>query len=256
MHSFGELWLTSGDCKAPALPTEDRAEVMALGVFSALPADATHRTKLLREAMNEIVLDYGDAGTGVEPVRSVIDGTAFFPGGHGLWRGREPRGPMPGIFPPDPIAFFGHNFDSVTGYRLSLKRQMESLGGITWRKLLVIMEASGIAEERAFFSNVYMGLQPKSSIGGLDASPLFKEQCREFLTVQLGLVQPAVIVTLGDEARAAMRSLMDDNKFIAISHPRSAVRHGKAEAIGYELKRQIASMGFDLRCFARDAKSD
>src|SRR5665213_2310156 len=59
--------------------------------------------------MDNVVLDYGDTDAdGVRRIGEPIDGTAFFPGGHGLWRGILPHGPLPEQFPHRPIMFVGH----------------------------------------------------------------------------------------------------------------------------------------------------
>jgi hypothetical protein len=62
--------------------------------------------------MNEIVTDYGELVRTGETVDRLIEGTAFFPGGTGLWRGDRYGGPIPEFFPERPVMFLGHNFDS------------------------------------------------------------------------------------------------------------------------------------------------
>src|SRR5215831_2429192 len=37
----------------------------------------------------------------------------------GLWRGRNPGGPMPECFPEAPIMLVAHNFDGITSYQNS-----------------------------------------------------------------------------------------------------------------------------------------
>ena len=51
-------------------------------------------------AMRASVRSYG---AGAIEVKKEIDGTAFFPGGSGLWRGLEPYGKLPEEFPESPV---------------------------------------------------------------------------------------------------------------------------------------------------------
>jgi hypothetical protein len=46
--------------------------------------------------MDSMVAEYDDQAI---KIRRRIDGTAFFPGGVGLWRGRHKNGPIPQYFP-------------------------------------------------------------------------------------------------------------------------------------------------------------
>src|SRR5687767_9546772 len=94
---------------------------------------------------------------GVVAVPECIKGTAFFPGGYGLWR-PDTSTPLP-PFPVRGIMVLGHDFHSEYGYRESLARGCEAETQPTWRNLLVLFKAAGIAPERCFFTNVYMGLR-------------------------------------------------------------------------------------------------
>lgn len=54
---------------------------------------------LLRQRMVTIVRDYDDTDPdGVKRLGEPIDGTAFFPGGHGVSKERSPPGPLPADF--------------------------------------------------------------------------------------------------------------------------------------------------------------
>ncbi len=64
-------------------------------------------------------------GPGAVKVHRQVDGTAFFPGGIGLWRGLEPHGEAPLNFPSQPIMVLGHNFDKVAGLEASWTRGIE-----------------------------------------------------------------------------------------------------------------------------------
>ena len=74
----------------------------------------------LFERMESTVTAYGP---GAVKVHRRVDGTAFFPGGIGLWRGLEPYGDALPNFPRRPIMILGHNFDKVSGRVLSRQQR-------------------------------------------------------------------------------------------------------------------------------------
>ena len=144
----------------------------------------------LRQRMNEIVCDYDDADPdSVRRVGEAIDGTGFFPGADGLWRGTEPHGPMPVWFPKDTIMFVGHNFDKVGGYERSLKRGIEVINGPTWRKLREYIACASLMPRECFFTNALMGLQPIQARGPLKTTARFRTECRNFLHEQISIVR-------------------------------------------------------------------
>src|SRR5205085_11079262 len=83
-----------------------------------------------------------------------IVGTAFFPGGYGLW---NPAGtyPLP-EFPLGGMMVLGHDFHSEAGYQASFERGKESETQPTWRNLLALLATVGIKPEVCFFTNAYM----------------------------------------------------------------------------------------------------
>ncbi len=144
--------------------------------------------------------------TAYEPTRIVrpcdrIRGTAFFPGGDGLW---DPTG----AFPRAPVFILGHNFDSVEAFKCSLKRGAEDVdGNATWSELLRWLDHAGVNRADCFFTNALMGIKVGESAGPLCAPPPYRQQCRSFLAEQLRLTQPSAIVTLGSEAPKVLKSL-------------------------------------------------
>jgi hypothetical protein len=50
--------------------------------------------------MEKLVNAYGE---NARPICGRVDGTAFFPGGVGLWRGVTPQGEIPRYFPTKPV---------------------------------------------------------------------------------------------------------------------------------------------------------
>src|SRR5688572_23127445 len=94
---------------------------------------------------------------GVLKVPHPIIGTAFFPGGFGLWNPKSTY-PLPD-FPIGGVMVLGHDFHSEAGYHESVARGAESLRQPTWRNLLNVLGRAEITPENCFFTNVYMGLR-------------------------------------------------------------------------------------------------
>jgi hypothetical protein len=135
---------------------------------------------------------------GVEAVPEPIPGLAFFPGGYGLW-GSE-RGQALPSFPVGGVMVLGHDFHSRAGYDTSRKLGGEPKTMPTWRNLLALLCDAGIAPERCFFTNLYMGLRSGAGATGPfpgATSAEFVAHCRGFLLEQLRAQRPALILTLG-----------------------------------------------------------
>jgi uracil-DNA glycosylase family 4 len=146
---------------------------------------------------------------GVVPVPCRIAGTAFFPGGAGLWQsGLElPTMPTGGVM------VLGHNFDTLAGFERSLTHAGENLRGETWRNLLSLLDLSGISRKCCFFTNVYMGLiDGPSAIGTFPGArdPAFVSRCVPFLAEQIRVMQPRLVLTLGKEVVPVLAELSDD----------------------------------------------
>lgn len=155
--------------------------------------------ELLR-AMKETVISYhptvGCTGLKIE---DLIPGTACFPGGTGLWRGKRNGGLLPEYFPDSTVMFVGHNFDSERGYAKSLKVGGEAEGGF-WTRLLRMLDAAKLQPEACFFSNALMGIKPGKAEGDMPSVPGYKEECQRFLECQIGIVNPCAVVALGARA--------------------------------------------------------
>jgi len=196
---------------------------------------------LLRQRMDEVVRDYDDSDPdGVRRVGEPIDGTAFFPGGHGVWRGLEPHGPMPEHFPDVRVMFVGHNFDSVLGYQRSCRRGIEVIRGVTWRRLLEYVHHAGLQPEQCFYTNALMGLQPTRSVGPLKTTELFRDQCRSFLREQIDVVKPAVIAALGNVAAGELANVRTSVPVLTLMHPRASIRRmDLAQCEGERLRQSL-----------------
>jgi hypothetical protein len=147
---------------------------------------------------------------------SLIPGTAFFPGGSGLWRGLESRGPLPVLFPDAPVMFVGHNFDSIRAFDKSFENGGEA-GGEFWQRLLVILAGASLPPERCFFTNALMGLKPGSATGSMPSIDGYRDQCVQFLRKQIEIVRPSAVVALGVKADGFVSLL--DHPWMKSLHP-------------------------------------
>jgi len=145
---------------------------------------------------------------GVVRVPTPIPGTAFFPGGFGLWDAAASK-PLP-AFPTGGVMVLGHDFHSESGYHQSLSRGRESESQPTWRNLLAVLSDAGIPPQRCFFTNFYMGLR----VGTATTGPFpgarnheFRAYCRSFFLEQIRVQQPNLVLTLGIHAPHAVASL-------------------------------------------------
>jgi uracil-DNA glycosylase family 4 len=193
--------------------------------------------------MDEVVRDYEDGDlNGVRRVGDPINGTAFFPGGHGVWRGLAPHGSLPQAFPEQSVMFVGHNFDKVKGYERSLKRGIEIINGPTWRKLREYIAFAELQPEECFFTNALVGLQPEKSRGPLKATDRFRAECRHFLGEQIRIVQPRAIISLGPVASEDLRGLLSAVPTLGLMHPYATIRReGLAQAEGVRVKHFLGS---------------
>jgi uracil-DNA glycosylase len=164
------------------------------------PSKSEEVIQQLLDAMRATLRNYHPTvkSTGSRLV-DLIAGTAFFPGGSGIWRGRENRGPLPTLFPDAPVMFVGHNFDSMRAFDKAFENGGEG-GGEFWKRLLSILAGASLWPERCFFTNVLMGLKPGSATGSMPSIREYREQCALFLQKQVEIVRPMAVVALGVNA--------------------------------------------------------
>ena len=169
----------------------------------------THPVHLLIERL----ASFGAYPDGWSEVRQRIRGTAFFPGGHGLW---DPKGNLPPL-PPRPIVIVGHNWGIPKHHCAAVAAgivysedwsKQERNGNATWWQLLPILRGAGVKPENCFFTNAFMGLKDDggSNVGATFTTPDFDLRCREFLRFQLRILRPSVVVAMG---HPAIRMLYD-----------------------------------------------
>ncbi len=145
--------------------------------------------------MEELVPSSLHYSAHVCPIPGRIEGTAFFPGGSGLYS----RDSAVTEFPHGGAMILGHNFDSEAGFQQSFQRGREVVTKGTWAALLDLLDKAGIPLEQCFFTNAFMGLcegADNKKYLGRD-NPDFRAACLRLLKVQIETQRPRFILTLG-----------------------------------------------------------
>ena len=154
---------------------------------------------------------------GVVPVPEPIDGTAFFAAGPGLYCEQLPSVAGLPLFPFGKTMFIGNNLDAEGPYRQRLasgiahgdhRQPMR-----TWRGMYQLLDAAHVNRRDCFFTNAYVGLiegdKPTGRFPGA-SDPEFSTWCEDFLRLQIGTMKPAVVATIGADARKFMSRLSPD----------------------------------------------
>jgi len=134
---------------------------------------------------------------GMEPVRLILTGTAFFPVGRGLVRRSD------WSLSDKPVMVLGQDF-GTQAYVDALDKfgREEYVNSQTWRELRDLLPAARIPLEACFFTNVYMGLRREGPmVGVLPAArnAAYRAWCAEFLRLQLSVQRPQMVIVLGME---------------------------------------------------------
>lgn len=184
-----------------------------------MPRTSQSVIQRLLDEMTTLVRSYHPATrkTG-SSIPELISGTAFFPGGAGLWRGDQPFGGLPAHFPEGPVMFVAHNFDSIRAHD-SAKLKGGEAKSFFWRTLLAYLENAGIDPEDGFFTNALMGLKPGSAVGDMPTVPGYEDECRRFLVRQIEIVKPSMIVALGQKAGKRVRAARPTVPSVVLLHP-------------------------------------
>lgn len=163
---------------------------------------------VLFEASRRIVRSWpepghDDAGS-VEPVPDQrIAGTAFFPGGDGVFRDEGDAGRPP--FPHGKVMIVGRDFDTRANFDMAIEGEAHGTStgesrDITWNTLLDVLRRAGIAPQDCFFTNAFMGLRTGGRNTGeihWHRNPAFRSECSAFFAHQLDVVRPILILALG-----------------------------------------------------------
>ena len=133
--------------------------------------------------------------------KATMNGTAFFPGGDGLWKpqpGDEPEFPFGGTL------VLGSDFGDVAWYDAQLESEnpwRQEIDGPTWRGLSNLFALAGIARGEAFYTNAWPVLREgdepvKGGIPGAQDRD-FTARCIAFFKKTLEIMKPALIIPLG-----------------------------------------------------------
>lgn len=135
---------------------------------------------------------------GVLRVPEPIGGTAFFPGGLGLWLEQDyALQPFPKNF-----MVVGQDFNTFATYERVRTAGSEVDSSPTWRNISRIFPMLDVPLKDCFFTNVYMGLRAVGpEIGRFPGAKdrRYAARCVTFFRRQLEVVRPKIILTLGLE---------------------------------------------------------
>lgn len=143
----------------------------------------------------------------VKPIMKMLDITAFFPGGRGLWL-EEGSDEFPSIL------VLGQDFSNVKTYNQMLEGTKNDLQSLTWRNLIKLFNEAEIDLKNCFFSNVYMGLRDTAKTTGKfpgSSDKNFVNRNLEFLSFQIEIIKPKLIITLGRPSSEMLSKLSKSN---------------------------------------------
>jgi hypothetical protein len=134
-------------------------------------------------------------------------GTAFFPGGFGVWR-YDPSVDAP-VFPKGGNDFVGHNFDGTDSQDERDVEDIDELDTQTWKGLIKHLDNPNLQLRRnqCFFTNALMGLRPGRSVGTIRGNDAYYSQCERFLEIQITATRPRLVVVLGIETIDRFRAI-------------------------------------------------
>lgn len=176
----------------------------------------------------------------VKPIEKMLNMTAFFPGGRGVWSENYSD-----EFPS--ILVLGQDFSTVDEYNAMLNNNQNDLGCATWRNLIKLFEEANIDLKKCFYSNVFMGLRDgvtknTGEFPGFKDKEFVKRNLK-FLKIQIETIKPKLIITLGRYA-AEMLSSIADSGLESWSNWRALLD----ENIGF--KDNVSFYGHRCRCVA------
>ena len=135
---------------------------------------------------------------GVLRVPEPIGGTAFFPGGLGLWlEGDNALQHFPRDF-----MVVGQDFNTFATYERARTAKSEVDSSPTWRNIRKIFPMLEVPLSDCFFTNVYMGLRARGPETGRFPGAndrRYADRCVTFFRRQIEVARPRIIVTLGLE---------------------------------------------------------
>ena len=143
----------------------------------------------------------------IVPVREQVNGTAFFPGGSGLYND-IPCFNIPTIF------VLGQDFSTEDYYNRILDGGIRDTDCPTWVNLLKLFKQAEIDLCDCFFSNAFIGLRKTTSMTG--PFPGYKDvhfvnRNLQYLNFQIQIMKPSLIITLGKHAANMLYRLSQDD---------------------------------------------
>ena len=149
---------------------------------------------------------------GVAPVLKRREGTAFFPGGTGLW-GTESGKLLP-TMSVGKVMVLGHDFGNEDGQEEALAKPRKNLKSPAWRNLLWLLQEVNISPQDCFFTNAFMGLRSgnANATGRFPGARCagFVQRCQTFLAFQIATQKPRLILALGVHVPSVMAPLSRD----------------------------------------------
>jgi hypothetical protein len=150
----------------------------------------------LPEILFKKMKEVGSYPNGIKEVENMLDKTAFFPGGKGLWLEDNSKD-----FPN--ILVLGQDFSTVKVYDYMMKGRKADLDSQTWKNLIKLFNEVNLDLNKCYFSNVFMGLRDSNKMTG--KFPGFKDKDfvdrnLEFLLFQIEIIKPNLVITLGKYA--------------------------------------------------------
>lgn len=133
--------------------------------------------------------------------KPTMNGTAFFPGGDGLWKPTPDDDPE---FPFGGTLVLGSDFGDEAWFDAQFEDDRtwrDETEGATWRGLLNLTDLAGIERASLFCTNAWPVLREgdepvKGGIpGALDAA--FTERCIGFFKTTIELMKPSLVIPLG-----------------------------------------------------------
>jgi uracil-DNA glycosylase len=165
---------------------------------------------MIREELSKYLFRYINT---VEPspelvvsVPKMMDATAFFPGGTGLWK-EEQSNKFPSIL------VLGQDFSTVHLYDKMMRAEKRDIDGPTWRNLRKLFQEAELDLTECFFSNVFMGLRNTESMTGRFPGAkdnTYVKRSTAFLMLQIKIICPRIIITLGKYPSEILSILSDD----------------------------------------------
>lgn len=138
-----------------------------------------------------------------------ITGTAFFPGGRGLWSDIDTT------ISNKKVLILGQDFDTLKNYEKSREKGNERVTtNPTWKNLIAFLKTVNISPDECFFTNALMGARnsDKTNSGKNPAwdDAEYIAACREYFLLQLSICRPELILVLGKMPSIFVSTLAPD----------------------------------------------